>query len=246
MLACMHLATAFQRALPDRDWPRLARHGVLVASTDLAPWRPWLGDAWNLLDAGQRERAQRQRRPADQESLALAYALHRMLLGEALGLDPSDVPLYRDSAGCPRIKGSRVHTSLSHAAGKVAIAVSGSGPVGVDLEPDCRAREMPGIADRICAPGELELLARLPAPERPAWLLALWVRKEAYLKAEGIGLAREMPDFQAPEELPIASETLPGTSFRVSLLNGDPGMVMAVAAAVDSSVNSATLRPSPG
>ena len=239
----MDLSTAFGRALPTRDWPRTALTGVLVGLFETQAWQPWLADAHALIDAQEQGRAERQRRVRDRETLILAYAMHRLLLGQVLGIPPAEVPLGRDDLGCPRLVDGAVHTSLSHAQGWVAVAIAASGPVGIDLEPAARASELPEIAARICHPSEAAVLAGMPDQARAAALLTLWVRKEAFLKAEGIGLAREMTDFPAADGdlLPMAS--VPGGRARVRMIEAGKQCVVAVAGPPDAPIHSAWIHP---
>ena len=80
----------------------------------------------------------------------------------------------------------------------------GQGALCIDLELASRAATMPTIADQICHPDEARSLAGLDDAGRGLALLRLWVRKEALLKAAGIGLSREMPSFVAPTDQPLA------------------------------------------
>jgi 4'-phosphopantetheinyl transferase len=239
----MDLPTAFARALPASDWPRAAHTGVLIGLVETREWQPWFADAYALIDARERARAERQRRAQDRETLVLAYAMHRLLLGQVLRVAPAEVQLGRDDLGCPRLADGAAHTSLSHAQGWVAVAIAVGGPVGIDLEPAARASELPEIAARICHTSETAALAGLPAEARARALLALWVRKEAFLKAEGIGLAREMADFPAADGdlLPLAS--VPGGQARVRMVEAGAQCVVAVAGPPDAVVHSAWIRP---
>ncbi len=180
----------------------VAPSACAVAIVDLRDWRPWLGDAWALLDPAHRQRVSQRRFADDREALALTYALHRLFVARALDIAASTVVIERDTEGAPWLPGARlhgepVHTSLSHADGVAAFALCAVGPVGVDIEATFRAAELPGIEASVCHPDELQSLAGFPEPARSRALLALWVRKEALLKAEGIGLAREMHSFHA-------------------------------------------------
>lgn len=175
---------------------------------DVADWSPWRRRATALLDAAERARVERMRRPADREMLTIAYAAHRLLLASCLGRAPEAVPLTRDARGCPRVPGTAWHTSLSHADGAVAIAASRMGPVGIDLEARARAGLVPELAERICSPAELRHYAAMG----PEALLALWVRKEAVLKACGWGLGVEMSGIEVPDG---ASCVLPRDGRRV-------------------------------
>src|SRR3546814_7521594 len=154
------------------------------------------------------------------------------MLSAVLECAPAGVLLGRDGRGCPIVTGTPVETSLSHAEGLVAIAVSRTGPVGIDIEPASRARDMEGIAGRVCHPRELAEMAALSGAERGRELLSLWVRKEALLKAAGIGMAIEMDRFEAPADRVLA---LPGDvrtgSAVIRLFDGAEGCLAAVAAA---------------
>jgi 4'-phosphopantetheinyl transferase len=187
-----------------------ARHGMLALLFNLVAWQPWLEDALLLLDGAELDRVQSKHRVRDREELALGYALHRLVLGCVLQRAPMQVALGRDSMGRPCLPGDELHTSLSHADAAVAVAVSRLGCVGIDLEPTMRTAQMPAIAERVVHPVEAGAMASLPADQQPASLLALWVRKEALLKAAGIGLAREMDTFQAPADHAVAMPAADG------------------------------------
>src|SRR3546814_10583935 len=91
---------------------------------------------------------------------------------------------------------------------------------------------MEGIAGRVCHPRELAEMAALSGAERGRELLSLWVRKEALLKAAGIGMAIEMDRFEAPADRVLA---LPGDvrtgSAVIRLFDGAEGCLAAVDAA---------------
>jgi 4'-phosphopantetheinyl transferase len=206
------------------------RDAVLLLSAD--DWASHEAEAMDMLDAEERARVERRRRPEDRRTLAVAYAFHRLLLAEILGCAPAQVPLYRDALGCPRLREcGDVSTSLSHADGGIALAVSPRGPVGIDLEPAARTRAMPDIAHAVLHPDD-----GLPIDpgdtDGDEWaraVLALWVRKEALLKAAGIGMERAMTEFAAPERKTMAAPA--GTAqLMVRMLDAGPGWVAALAA----------------
>lgn len=237
------LASVFPRGFGDVRFDHVVTDHVLVAVFVLDDWRAWTADALALLDARERMRVKRQRRDAHRDSLALAYALHRLFLSHALELPLEDVPLARDARGRPVLDGMAADTSLAHADAHVAMAVSLHGAVGVDIEPADRAVVMPEIAERICHGDELARLSGLHDAQRAAGLLDLWVRKEAYLKAAGVGLEREMDTFALPEG--EAQALHPGDAMRVGtgLLSLGPDIVCAVAKAPDVACVAGRLRP---
>lgn len=224
----------------------MAPGDVRVALFEVRDWTPWVAQAPSLLDAAELARVARRRRPEDRANLALAYALHRLFLAAMLGLAPREVPLERDDKGCPRLRGLDVGTSLSHADAFLAMAVCRAGPVGVDIEPTERRTLMAEIAESLCHPHEAERLAGIDADRRADELLALWVRKEAFLKAEGIGLEREMATFVAPEGAVLPLTRRPGLPVRLRMIDTGPCARAAVASPADGVLSSAWLRPSPG
>ena len=76
------------------------------------------------------------------------------------------------------------HISISHCSAAVAVAVSDSAAVGIDVE--ARRRMSPGLVQRVCTAGEQELIRTSDDPEMA--FLALWTRKEAVLKCRGTGI----------------------------------------------------------
>jgi 4'-phosphopantetheinyl transferase len=241
--AGMDLRAAFRASLPVPGWPSSSSAQVQVALFDLGDWAPWLADAVALLDAADLERAQRRRSACDRDVLTMSYALHRLLIGARMGVDAVAVPLVRDALGCPRLRDTRISTSLSHAEHSLALAVTAAGPVGVDIEPVDQVRVMPEIAGRVSHPSEVAHLAdALPADSARA-LLELWVRKEALLKAAGVGMAREMSTFVAPANEPLVLSPPDPELTQLQMLDIGEDWVGAVAAPPGSSVESRWLRP---
>lgn len=196
-------------------------------------WQDHVAGALRLLPEQERHRASRQRDARDQQALVLAYAFHRLVVARLLGGEPASVPLYRDAKGCPRLQGlPDIGTSLSHGRELLAIAVSSTGPVGVDIEPAARASTMPDIAAAVLHPDD----GVAPTPSEgglAAWsseLLRLWVRKEAVLKAAGIGLECPMDRFPATDGSSIRAP-MNRSSQRIQVQSVDAGEAQVLAVA---------------
>lgn len=239
----MPLASAFPHGFGSGCFSELLRQNALVAVFALNDWRAWTVDSLGILDVHEHERVRRQRRERDRDRLALAYALHRLLLAQALGLVPARVPLARDAHGRPLLEGLQVDTSLSHSDGHVAVAVSLHGPIGVDIEPVQRVDAMADIAERICHGDERMRIAGRRDAGRGAALLDLWVRKEAFLKAAGVGLGREMDTFALPEGEPTALHPGQPARVRTDLLDLGPDVVCAVSCRPDIACVAGRLWP---
>jgi 4'-phosphopantetheinyl transferase len=110
----------------------------------------------------------------------------RSLLRDYAGVD---VMIDYDARGKAHIRGDPLHFNVSHSGGALALAVSRSQPLGIDLEHHRRPRRVTELAHRFFAPHEAQVLERLPEPERQIAFLGLWTRKEALVKAEGTGIS---------------------------------------------------------
>jgi 4'-phosphopantetheinyl transferase len=83
--------------------------------------------------------------------------------------------------------GAGVHVSLSRTDSHLALAVTGAGPVGIDLESVAALGRFP-VDPVLCSPAESAALSSLPGHAADAARGALWTAKEAVLKAAGVGL----------------------------------------------------------
>ena len=110
----------------------------------------------------------------------------RSLLSDYAG---GDVAIEYDARGKAHIRGDRLHFNVSHSGGALALAVSRSQPLGIDLEHRRRPRRVIELAQRFFASHEAQMLQRLPEAEQQIAFLRLWTRKEALVKAEGSGIS---------------------------------------------------------
>jgi 4'-phosphopantetheinyl transferase len=141
-----------------------------------------------LLDAAERSRLHRFRRPADQARYLGAHALTRLALAEVVGTPAAALAFDRtcrcgEQHGKPVLPGGPGF-SLTHAGELVGVAVHPDGPVGLDVEQVRELTDLAAMAAHVCSPSE-------SAADSPAFF-TLWTRKEALLKAAGTGLASPM------------------------------------------------------
>jgi 4'-phosphopantetheinyl transferase len=88
------------------------------------------------------------------------------------------------------------------------VVVSQAGALGVDVEYVNPALEVEPMARVVCTHGERTLLQPMSDHAKRLAFLNCWTRKEAYLKARGVGLGVEM------------------NTVRVSLTPGEPAAVL--------------------
>jgi 4'-phosphopantetheinyl transferase len=128
----------------------------------------------------------------------------RVLLGRYLGRRPSDVQIACASQGKPVLDeahGSDIAFNVAHSKHLAVFAFARSAAVGVDVEHaepgDCDA-----IVRQFFSPRECREYCALPAAQRPAAFIRAWTRKEACLKASGVGMSGSLADV----EVTIAAE----------------------------------------
>jgi 4'-phosphopantetheinyl transferase len=139
-----------------------------------------------LLPGDELARVSAKRFIADFRRSFYAAALSRAVLGQMLGIQPSDVPISRHAQGKPYLAEGELDFSVAHSGSWVACAVARH-PVGVDLE--CgREFELGRISWQLAA-SEARAAAAMGKAERDRYLLALWAAKESYIKYTGEGLA---------------------------------------------------------
>lgn len=170
----------------------------------------------DLLSEDERARANAFRRDEDRRNSVAASLLVRFVAGTALGMAPGAVTVTRR---CPNCRGAHgppyvargPFLSVSHCEGYAVVAAS-SVPVGVDVEPASQ-RGLAHLASLILGPEESRC-------DDDASLLRVWVRKEATLKATGVGLS----------VLPAAIQVAPASESATVVHYGpQPGLAIGLA-----------------
>ncbi len=115
--------------------------------------------------------------------------------------------------------------SLSYGPGVIVVALGRGIALGVDIAPTTPIKHAEAISQRFFAPAERDALASAPDPAAMfAWL---WSRKEACVKALGVGILYPMTSFSTVEDLvditakstprPLALTTVPVEAAVISV-----------------------------
>lgn len=147
-----------------------------------------------LLSERERGRMAAFHRISDRRLYAASHGAFRILIGRYLSTPPRSVAFENTGKrrAAPRIEtsGSRgCVASLSHAWGHGAVALSRSGPTGVDIEPWHRGISLAAIESTGLSGPERQCLAASGAERRDRALVRAWTAKEAILKAWEVGLS---------------------------------------------------------
>jgi 4'-phosphopantetheinyl transferase len=178
---------------------RVAGAGRVVVYTT---WGEWLAGA--LLDGELRvllgrdwPRYRQFADPAARFRFAVSRLVVKYTAAAVLEVAPVSLDLGYRPGGRPQLRGlgAELDLSLAHSDELIAVAVSRSGPVGVDAEPADRPISVDLLREHICTVEEAAALEALPPAQRAEQLVRLWTLKEAYAKALGHGLRRRFDAF---------------------------------------------------
>ena len=205
-----------------------------LESGDLVVWQFDLAKQPEIscLSPGELQRAARLRQDGDCRRFVATRTALRCLLGGYLGRKPAEIELVETAEGKPVLDGSGrgLHFNLSHSDDVMVVAVTGLGPVGIDVERGQRFAEMDGIIDQICGAEEAVRLR-----ERMDAFPVCWTRKEAFIKALGLGMSfdpRRVEITIAPEDAPritaIDGDIKAAAAWWLAPLAPHPGYVGAV------------------
>jgi 4'-phosphopantetheinyl transferase len=147
----------------------------------------------HLLGDDERARADRFRFPRDRRRFVVRRARLRQLLGAWVGRAPDALTFTENSHGKPILAGGPPF-SLSHSADMMMLAI-GDAEVGCDIEWIDPALDWRSLAETFFTTAERAALVVLPPAAARRAFFACWARKEAFVKALGLGLSYPLDAF---------------------------------------------------
>lgn len=157
-----------------------------------------------LIDESEREQAARFRFDEDRRRFVARRAVLRELLGRHLGLHPSTVQIDRGPGTKPEIRSpDAVHFNTA-ASGATALVAISDAEVGVDVERVGDRSDGRSLARRWLTTAERSRIDRLTLRARRQAVFACLVKKEAVLKAAGVGLGVD------PSLISVPIDDVPG------------------------------------
>jgi len=176
-----------------------------------------LGDVNSLVEVlspAEQQHAARFHFAPDRRRFVIRRAVLRQLLATCLGQHPSAITLEIGPHGKPAVSGQAgmngLRFSSSHSGDMALIALACGRELGVDLEQHRLMTDAAEVAKQFFSPAEVIELTCLPLSLKKAGFFNCWTRKEAFVKATGLGL------------------TYPLNRFTVSLAPGKPAQLLKV------------------
>lgn len=210
-------STPFGQA--DTHWEKggrpidIAKSQAFIAGNEVHVWLAQIGSlpaCQEVLSQEEVRQAASFRSPHDQFRYQFSHRLLRFLLAAYIEIQPSAIHFQKNRFGKPSLLHHdtpfALEFNMSHSRDHVCYVLARNRAVGIDLEfldPDF---EWDGIGQAVFSREEQDLLKSMPEPEQNRVFFQLWTRKEAQLKALGLGLAAL--DLQADRAERFAIENL--------------------------------------
>lgn len=152
-------------------------------------------DAW--LSREERERAARFVFERDRRLYLHAHVRLREVLSVRTGRPPHLLTYETGPHGKPSLAGGDCAFNMSHSGALAWIVLADHGDIGVDVETRRAMADADDLAARLYTTDERATIARAGRHGRDLAFLTCWTRKEACLKALGVGLLVEPATFEA-------------------------------------------------
>jgi 4'-phosphopantetheinyl transferase len=187
------------------------------------------------LSDGEVSRANRFVFPADREKFIVGRSILRRLLGEYVGLSARELKIEAGKFGKPFLSnllhGHAIRFNLSHSAGLCLLAFRVDAEIGIDIERVRLDVSVVDLAQRYFAAEEVAELAELPGAHQVPGFFRCWTRKEAYLKARGMGLQISLDQFAVSlnQGNPVKLKSSDANRWQVESIDPEEGYAGAIA-----------------
>lgn len=150
--------------------------------------------ASQYLSSDEKARRDRLRFELDRRDFTFAHDLLRRALSSYANVDPGDWQFSANHFGKPSIDSIEsqlraLSFNISYTRGWVACAVALNVPLGIDVERVERSQSLRDAANQYFCEEEATWLRQCSDEVREGHIIELWVLKEAFLKATGLGIS---------------------------------------------------------
>lgn len=150
---------------------------------------------WQVLDEGEKSRAAKFSNTLLQQRYVTAHGLLRRILAHYLQLAPESLRILTTVQGKPYLADyPELAFNLSHTSDDMALVVAKNCQLGVDIE-QCKQRmNLADLVHRCFGEPESVYWHQLPKDQQQRAFYQFWTRKEAFVKATGLGIAVGLRD----------------------------------------------------
>lgn len=179
-----------KRALSDDE--------VDVWRVSLDPPGSMVNDFRAYLAVQENARAERFKFHKDREKYIVGHGLLRVILSLYANVAPEELRFAENRYGKPELvypPGLNLTFNVSHSHERALIGIARDRQIGVDIEYVKKDFEWKEIIERFFSPREVQMINALPKDIQHRAFFTCWTRKEAYVKATGMGLSLPLKEF---------------------------------------------------
>ena len=177
---------------PPRD-VHLQEREVHIWRASLTPYKQAIQRLEDILSAEECTQASRFRFERDRQCWTVTHAILRLLLARYLGIDHTTLRFGMNAYGKPFLASPALtppfQFNISHAGDLALYAFVYTAQVGIDVEYLRTDLDYEALARVSFSPWEQMTLRAVPQERKPEAFFSCWTRKEAYIKARGLGLS---------------------------------------------------------
>ena len=144
---------------------------------------------WALRNDDEKQKADKFTRPELQNKYVKTRGVLRKILASYLDVEPKFIDMKIGGYGKPYLAEDSVSFNLSHTGNKFVLAVGNVGDMGIDLELHRDRMNMSGLVEKCFSDEESVYWHSLSEMHKTQMFFRFWVRKEAFVKAVGRGIA---------------------------------------------------------
>jgi 4'-phosphopantetheinyl transferase len=150
------------------------------------------------LSAEENARAEKFKFDKDRKRYILTHGLLRVILSLYADVAAEELTFTENRYGKPELvhpSGSNLTFNLSHSQERALIGIARGRQIGVDIEYVKNDFEWKEIVERFFSPREIQMINALAKNLQHRAFFTCWTRKEAYVKATGMGLSLPLKEF---------------------------------------------------
>jgi 4'-phosphopantetheinyl transferase len=182
---------------------KLTDEKIILKENELHMWRTTLSDNednldnyWNLLTQDEQIRAKEFYFSIDKNRYIVARAVLRKLIARYINVFPEDILFNYTEYGKPYLYANNpsqeLKFNLAHSKNSIVYGFTKNIDVGVDIEFINRDFVIDNLVQYCCSKQEQCELLKLSYNQKHSFFYKLWVLKEAFVKAIGLGLSYDL------------------------------------------------------
>jgi 4'-phosphopantetheinyl transferase len=145
---------------------------------------------WRVLDNNEKMRAEKFSNALAHQRYVAAHGQLRLILAHYIAQPAAHIQIQKTSLGKPYlIQYPETVFNLSHTDNYLAVAVANACQLGVDIELCKQRSSMTALVKKCFSSEEADYWRQLPEQQQVRAFYQFWTRKEAFVKATGLGIA---------------------------------------------------------